>query len=276
MNNRWVKAVLAVAIVWAVLIAGKSFLSNAGSWFLPHFINVGDNGQRAERVEEKSFPATDLNAVEVLSRNGSIKLVGSDSDQVTVTAKYRAEAGSQQAADEKLAKMQTVYSTDNGRLQVKAEFGVSSISNMQITYELTVPRDLLVRVDTSNGGITADGLAGRLELATSNGGIDVVADGGPQELQATSSNGNITVSGNPSGGYYNLRTSNGSVEVTLPASLGIELDASTQNGSLNIGEGQWSISGGKISGKDVTATRGDGALKLTMKTSNGHIKLITK
>lgn len=276
MSSRWTKAILLVALVWGVIVAGRAIIWNTGLQLLPRFINVGDSGERAERQDNESLSATGLESVFVQSRNGAITITGNDGNEIVVTMKCLAKAGSQAAADEKLAKMQTTTAVVDGQLQIKADFGTTSITNQQISYDLSVPRNLLVRADTSNGTVTATSMSGRLELSTSNGPINVLSTQGPKEVQATTSNGNIHVTGNPTSGTFTLQSSNGNVQVDLPATLGLTLEASTQNGSMDIGEGPWNISGGKISGKQVSATRGDGALKLTMKTSNGEIDLKTK
>lgn len=276
MNSRWVKAILVVTLIWVVIVGGRAILLNTGLQLLPRFIGLGDTGERAERQDNETLSATGLQSVFVQSRNGAVTITGNDGNEIIVTMKYLAKAGSQPAADEKLAKMQTTTGVVNGQLQIKADFGTTSISNQQISYDLSVPRNLLVRAETSNGAVGAFNMSGRLELSTSNGDINITSPQGPKEVQATTSNGTIHVSGNPTNGVYALQSSNGDVQVDLPATLGVELDASTQNGSLDVGAGQWNISGGKLSGKQVTATRGDGALKLTMKTSNGSVILKTK
>jgi len=161
-------------------------------------------------------------------------------------------------------------------LRVEADFGTTIITNQSIRYNISVPKDLEAVVRTSNGTIKVHGLQGELRLDTSNGTIEVVSDNGPQEIHAKTSNGKIIVNGAPVGGLYDLRTSNGSVTVTVPLELGIDVRANTSNGSINLGAGQWTLSGGQISNRSVDAKRGDGELELIISTSNGSIRIEEK
>jgi len=275
-NSRWAKAIAIVAVIWGLLLGGRWLLWQAGLEWLPRLVEINDQGAQATREEQNSYPAADLLAVLVETKNGAITITGTDDDEVVVTVKYLTRAASQASAEDKLTRLKTDVSLNSGTLSIRAMFDTAAINGQQISLDLSVPQEMLVRADTSNGGVQVTDMQGELELTTQNGSIRVESEVGPRELLADTKNGAIIVAASPNSGSYTLKTANGKIEVKLPSALGIELDGSVGNGSLDIGDGQWSITGGKISSRELQATRGDGALKLDVRSANGQIVIGTK
>lgn len=276
MNSRWTKAVAVVVIIWGLLLGGRWLLWRTGPEWLPRLIDINDQSALSTREETNQYAAANLESVRVETQNGAVTVTGSDSDEVVVTVKYSARAASQASAQQKLAAMRADVTQVDGELTIRAIFDSGTISGQQVSLELAVPQELLVRAQTSNGAISVNSMQGKLELNTQNGGIRVDSRVGPRELLADTKNGAIVVAASPKSGSYTLRTANGKIEVNLPPGLGIELDGSVANGSLDIGEGQWTVTGGRISGRIIQATRGDGALKLKVSSANGQIAIGTK
>lgn len=272
--SKWIKAVLIVLAIWLVVFGAGGMLFSAGLNLLPRFVNIGGGSHRDEHMETYTGDMTNIEEINIQTRNGRIRLIGdSAATQITVTATYVARDSSQARAEERLSNMKTVITTEGNTLRVKADFGSESVNNQSISYEITLPTDVNVVADTSNGSIEVSELTGDLRLDTSNGEINVHSAVGPSRIVAETSNGRIVVSANPTGGRYQLETSNGSIIVRIPDQLGVDVMAGTSNGSVDLGPGQWTITGGKISTKNVSAQRGDGALELRLDTSNGSIKV---
>jgi hypothetical protein len=271
MSNKWAKALLIVVLTWVVLMSCQSILQSEQVNVLPHLLGIGSWVE--ERNESLAHPSAELAELEVESQNGSVTLIGSDDvDEITIEARYRAQASSQASANKKLEQMSTDISAEGNRLVIRAVFS-STKMHESISYTVTLPSALLVQAKTSNGSLEATDLSGAVTLNTSNGRITVTSEQGPKELIARTSNGSITVKAAPESGCYNLRTSNGSVRIELPEELGINLSAKTSNGSINLGSGNWSFEGGRISKNQVDAKRGNGELELIITTSNGSITL---
>ena len=95
---------------------------------------------------------------------------------------------------------------------------------------------------------------------------------GSNLLYAVSSNGSITgeiMSITPSG--VTLRTSNGAINVEIDPSLNADLEMTTSNGSVSVtGEGFSDVS---IDDSDGWATLGVGGNPITLRTSNGSIRV---
>lgn len=276
--SKLAKAILVVGIVWLVMVVG---LGLAGVTmfgfrhmvnFMPSFIGVTESVQR---IDTTVHEAADIVKIEVVTRNGTVLVSNGTGSEVTVVARYVARANSKSAAEARLSGLSTRISEQGGTLRVEAQFSSQTITNESIAYEIQIPAGVDVMVRTSNGGITVLGVKGILNLETSNGTIEITSDVGPEEITARTSNGRIILHAVPNGGVYDLRTSNGAINITLPEESGVKVDLSTSNGNINLGPGQWLLEGGQISVRSAQATRGDGSLSLRAVTSNGNI-LITK
>ncbi|MDA5284447.1 DUF4097 family beta strand repeat-containing protein [Streptomyces sp. Isolate_45] len=116
--------------------------------------------------------------------------------------------------------------------------------------DISLPERLAVKVTTVDGGTTARGLAGSLEIRTRSGGIDLSDPSGPLALNSTT--GQILVAGATSdrfeatttGGEVraafrtaptmaNVTTGNGGVDLTLPSS-GYYIQATSANSNPKI------------------------------------------
>ena len=129
-----------------------------------------------------------------------------------------------------------------------------------------------VETSTSNGPVTLDGVAGALAIETSNAPVTVSA-ADPVALAVHTSNGGITFDGALLPGDTTLETSNGSVELRLPADAAFTIDATTSNADAS---SEFTIDGvasdGQLQGT-VGAPELAAASNLTVRTSNGPISL---
>ncbi|MEG3614742.1 hypothetical protein [Isoptericola haloaureus] len=127
-----------------------------------------------------------------------------------------------------------------------------------------VPADTVVRVDTANGEVRAEGPAGAVDLRTSNG--DVVATDLGGSLEARTSNGEIEAT--RVGGDVDAQTSNGRIDV---ADVGGGAVARSSNGDVELrdvgGDAEARTSNGEI---DVAGAGGD----VFARTSNGNVTVV--
>ncbi|PYT64875.1 MAG: hypothetical protein DMG42_33600 [Acidobacteria bacterium] len=126
--------------------------------------------------------------------------------------------------------------------------------------------------------IAGTGIARRLtstasvvEAATTNGNVEVSTS---QWASATTTNGGIRLSMGSAkwNGELQVKSTNGSVDVTLPASAEFKLDAVTTNGGIHT---DFPITvQGSFSSKELSGTVGGGGRELKVATTNGTIKLM--
>lgn len=206
-------------------------------------LNVVSVIAHEEVVESAAFDAAGVELLDVQTDNGTIEVVGADVDEISIVAdishgllrtKHRAEV-------------------EDGTLVVHADCADLSFSWCSVDYEIVVPRALAVDADADNGRVTLRDLTGdvivdsdngRIELlrvsgavraSTSNGSVEGTGLRGP-EVSASSRNGSVRLTFAEAPTTVTARTSNGSVEVTVPhddTAYRVELD--TDHGSTDAG-----------------------------------------
>lgn len=226
--------------------------------------NVGEGGfGRYNQDFHYSFPLKSNGRLSVESFNGSVEISGWDRNEVDISGtKY----ASTQARAEEL-KIETSNTPES--VSVRAVRPSQWHSNLGARFVIKIPQGALldrivtsngaIRVSdaigpahlrTSNGAIRVENLRGSLDAQTSNGGIDLVDVEG--DVIVHSSNGHIHAEGlrggfdaHTSNGGINARidrtdhsvradTSNGGVELTLPADLSSDVRVSTSNSGITV------------------------------------------
>jgi hypothetical protein len=155
--------------------------------------------------------------------------------------------------------------------------GVSSESDhgwrghrAKISFDVQVPHGVRFHALTTNGGVHCVNLESVVEAATTNGNVEVSTS---EWASARTTNGGVRVSmGNAKwSGELELMTTNGSVNVTLPASAEFKVDASTTNGGIQT---DFPITiQGRFGPKSLSGTVGGGGRDLKVATTNGAIEL---
>ena len=268
--SKLAKAFLVVALLWVIVVGGGYLAWGQLLSFVPRIIQINE---RAVGTETITRTASNVSKVSVDTKNGSVTVVATEGSDIVINAFYTAHGNSVANASDRLKELRTEVTATDTTLNIVGIYPSTTINNQSIRYEIAVPQNMHLKIRTSNGRISVEETVGRMDLHTSNGSVDVNSQVGPDELLIYTSNGKINVTAAPTSGTYNLRTSNGTVTVNLPESLGVDLKATTSNGSIDLGYGQWTFAGGQLSNRNVTAKYGDGSLSLDIQTSNGSVKL---
>jgi len=202
-------------------------------------------------------------------QNGGITVHGWDRAEIHVTAMIQAQGESQSDA-QALAKGVSI-STTGGQVRASGPDGLDQHTSWSVSYDVYVPRRTNLTLNGSNGGLSVDGVQSKMELETVNGGINLTDVDG--DIRGTTVNGGITVdlSGDGwRGGGLELITTNGGVHVNVPANYSAQLDASTQNGGLDVGfpvRVQGSI------GRRISTQLGAGGAPIRLTTTNGGVSV---
>ncbi len=142
----------------------------------------------------------------------------------------------------------------------------------QVKYELTVPRTMNLEISTVNGAIHVSDVNGQHDLGTTNGKIEVARCGG--SVDASTTNGGIdaellkVTKGQP----MRFSTTNGRIEVAVPATLAVDVDASTTNGRIS---SDLPVSTTSISSNSLRGSINGGGTSLKLRTTNGGIEIKT-
>lgn len=221
--------------------------------------------------------------LEVINRNGEIEASTASGDEARAIGTRRGNDDDRELFVEVVeypdgVTICAVYGRDKtpGRCH---RGGVSSESSgwwhgnrrAKINFDVQVPRGVRFSALTTNGNVLVRNLASVVEASTTNGNVEVSTS---EWASATTTNGGIHVSiGNAKwNGQLAVRTTNGSVDVTLPASAEFKLDATTTNGGIHT---DFPITvQGSFNSKELSGTVGSGGRELRVATTNGSIKLM--
>jgi DUF4097 and DUF4098 domain-containing protein YvlB len=250
------------------------------------------NQIKAEKLEQRSFTVSSKPTVIVETFNGQIHVQPADEGKVDATVTKIGSGRDKEAAEADVEHVKVNFSQEGETIRIVAKrtvpktFGTSGAS-----IELKLPTGSALSLTTQNGGIRTTGAyretvarssngnvevhsgKGKLELSTTNGTIDI--DGAEAIVVAQTSNGNVSFIGTLAKGTHSLETSNGGIDLKLPASAQFQFQASTSNGSVSNRFSGLQTKSGKPGSNHLAGLVGSGSAEVDVKleTSNGAITI---
>jgi DUF4097 and DUF4098 domain-containing protein YvlB len=143
-------------------------------------------------------------------------------------------------------------------------------NDVEVDFEVRVPRGVLFTGRTVNGSVKANGMTADVNVSTVNGSVRVSTTG---LAKASTVNGSITVRMGRVNWDSSLafETVNGGITLELPNDLHAEVHASTVNGSLS---SDWPMTvSGRWGPRRMNGRIGNGGRELALETVNGDIEL---
>jgi hypothetical protein len=140
----------------------------------------------------------------------------------------------------------------------------------KLTFNVQVPRGVIFKALTTNGGIHCHEMNSVVQASTTNGNVDVSTS---EWASARTTNGSVTVNMGSAkwSGEVELTSTNGSVHASLPAAAEFKVRASTTNGGIHT---DFPVTvQGTFGAKDLSGTVGGGGRELRVATTNGGIEL---
>src|ERR1700741_3149049 len=164
----------------------------------------------------------------------------------------------------------TRYPKENGHGGSIIDWIFGDHVDASVRYEITVPRAMNVDVSNTNGGIYLSDVTGNFELDTTNGRIEVTRCAG--SLDASTTNGSINAELLRVAKDQPLRfeTTNGRIELAVPANVNADLDASTTNGSIS---SDLPVATTRTSSNSLRGSINGGGTSLRLRTTNGGISI---
>jgi hypothetical protein len=261
----------------------------------------------AEETVTQSFTPAENPRIVVVMFNGSVAVVTGSDQTVKVDVIKRGGGISQADAEDDLENVEVTITRDGDTIRVVAKRTDQRVDfgNSGASAKLRVPEGAILELRSSNGTITSAGPVGDVKAQTSNGPIDVRGSNGQLDLSTSNgpvtidgglgaigvetsngsiditadnavvngrtSNGSVHFSGSLAQGRSELRTSNGNIVLTLPASAQFVVDADTSNGKIN---SDFAVTAQTFSDDQLHGTVGsDPGTTLHLQTSNGPIEI---
>ncbi len=138
----------------------------------------------------------------------------------------------------------------------------------QIRYQIKVPADMDVTVQSVNGDVTLDSLKSDLVVGVVNGNI--VLDEISGDVTVGLTNGNIRCEMVlPTQGTCQLSVINGQIELAIPMSTSANFSANVTNGSVSINDLQ--LQNPQSTNRSLSGILGTGLGKIKLVTVNGSI-----
>jgi len=263
-------------------------------WVANATADWGSGGDWEKEVVERTVELGAGGELAIESVNGSITIQAWDRSQVGITAhkKVRSKNGNDA---ELLQLIEVDIRETTGRVEIETVLpqrkswarGV----HYKVDYAIMVPRDITVDVNSANGAISVEGVAGEVSLYTVNGGIEASDIGGGLEasttngairarriggrIDASSTNGSIDaemLTGSLSEDME-LSTTNGSIDLTVDAGLAASIEARTQNGSISGDLVEHPVGYHRRQNKQASFDLNGGGPRITLRAANGRIRL---
>ncbi len=159
--------------------------------------------------------------------NGGVRLSTWDKAEVQIDVEKKA------SSDEALKRIEIRVSDGRDYVDVSTHTPHGFFGGHMVEYEIRVPRDVRVEVETVNGRIDLGGPLADTRAKTVNGSVEVAGVHG--QVQAEAVNGRIEVESASvaAADRYRLSTTNGTVELRLPRQVAGSFEASAVNGTIS-------------------------------------------
>jgi len=237
----------------------------------------------------KSFKVKDDQLLYLKSDLGSVKVDSWSRNEVKIDVILKAKTNSKKEAKRIFENFDVKFDKDSRGVQIYGEYTgsrrwLSGRNRIKIHFEIMVPREFDLDINTAGGSIKVSDLVGKVDLHTSGGSIragnivgpvnahtsggSITVDGAEGDVDAKTSGGSISV-GETAGSVY-AKTSGGSI--TLESVTG-DAEAYTSGGSLNFKNVKGNLNGKTSGGSIYAKVTGKIDEDCSLKTSGGGIKL---
>src|SRR5215213_7905821 len=193
----------------------------------------GDRYSSHCEVQEQTLAATGGTLSVNGGRNGGVSVKGWERNNVLVRA--RIQTGAKSSAEAAELARQIKIETAGSQIRAEGPAGQDD-KHWAVSYEIFVPQQSDLSLETYNGGISITDVRGQIEFKAHNGGVSLKRLGG--NVRGTTTNGGLSVdlAGTRwEGEGLDAVTRNGGVSISIPENYSARLESGTRNGGLNIG-----------------------------------------
>jgi hypothetical protein len=227
---------------------------------------------QADLPETKSGPAIGITAVDVRADNGAILVRAGQDSVLSYTVTKSCKGTSQADAEAHLADIKTGDSLSGSTLYLWGKVPLPNNRSYNTKYDVTVPAATQLYVETTNGAVDLDSMAGAAEVVATNGAVRTTAHSGSISIEATNGAIDCDMAAFGVGNTAALHSANGRVTIYLPADASFAFDITTSNGKANV----TGFSSAQYSTNDAShkvGTVGAGTAAVTLRSENGNVNI---
>lgn len=234
---------------------------------------------------ERTLPDSGIERISIANPNGRVHVQGGSERAIAIRATKVGLGRTQEEAQATAQAIEVVTGVEDGVASIEGVLPDSRAGRRsRIEFEIDVPGDQDLRVETGNGAIRVADIEAPVDLEVGNGGIAIEAHVGP--VRAHSGNGGIRASGRLP--EVDLETGNGSIEadikgpqvsgrmqvgnggidVIMEPSCSTIVDARVGNGRVRC---TLPLQEATVDGKYVRGRLGAGGRELRLETGNGGV-----
>ena len=267
------RTALVTAVAAIVLVGAGSAQSRGRDTTRTGSLSCADrhrDGDRATHCEVREDTIGGANPLDIdAGRNGGIRVRGWDRGDVLVRARIEAQADTDADARRLVAGVR--IDTAGSRVRADGPDTSGRDESWSVSFEINVPRNAMLTLNTNNGGIAIDDFRGTAKFHARNGGLALHNVGG--DLRGETTNGGVTldVTGDHwDGSGLDVETHNGGINLNLPKGFSAELEAGTTHGRVSI---DFPVTVQGRIGRHLETTLGSGGPKLRAITTNGGVTI---
>jgi DUF4097 and DUF4098 domain-containing protein YvlB len=212
--------------------------------------------------------------------NGRITVHSWDQPRVRIHADKQVRASSD-VAKQAMAELKIEVTPTAGGLKVITQYPKRGDNGFlgwmfgdnvsaSVTYDITVPRNMSLDLDDTNGAVEVSDVRGSHKIGTTNGHIKLERCGGDVEAETTNGGINAELLDVTPGKSVRLETTNGGIKLAAPPTLAAEIDAANTNGSINT---ELPVTSTHMSRHSMHGTINGGGPTLRLRTTNGSIDI---
>jgi hypothetical protein len=229
---------------------------------------------QADLPNTKTWPVAGVTAIDVRADNGAITVRASADTVITATVTKSCKGTSHADAEAHLADITTGDSVSGTTLYLWGEVPAPNTRSYNTEYAIAASAATLLRVETANGAVNLDSMAGAAVVVAANGAVSTVAHSGSISVEAANGAIDCDIAQFDTGAAAALHSSNGRVTIYLPAGASFAFDITTSNGKANITGFTPNYSVNEA--KHKVGIVGAGAAAVTLRSENGNVNIEAK
>ncbi|MFQ5571154.1 MAG: DUF4097 domain-containing protein [Rhodothermales bacterium] len=200
-------------------------------------------------------------------QNGGIRVKGWNKDEILVRARIRANARSESAA----RRLAEEVEIETGRTIYAEGPDTRRKEWISVSYEVFVPHQSNLLLETHNGGIHIEDVDGDVEFDALNGGVSLIDLAGDIQGRTTNGGLDIELTGTEwNGEGMDVTTTNGGITIIVPDEYSARLETRTVNGRLEVDFPV--LVQGRID-RRITTELGRGGRTIRAVTTNGGVEV---
>jgi len=230
-------------------------------------------GIEAKSPWSRTYKVTAGATLDIREPNGRITIEATDGSEIQVTATRVAKAPTEEAAKAAAEKIQINEKASSDRVELDSTMGFQLTSGLSqhVDYDIKVPKFINLAVKATNSQVSVKSVAGTVTVEATNGEITI--DGAEQGVDITTVNGRVVLNMAKVGtGGARVKSTNGEIEVGVPASGKATLAARVTNGAVEVQGLELQTS--EKSYNRLDATLGGGGPEIRLGTTNGVIRIV--